>query len=533
MRLSISKPTKRPAFLDGACAGDSDLRREVESLLASVDKSARFIEEPLRRVAQQLAEGSEGPGSRIQAYQLIKLIGEGGMGKVYLAARADNQYSKQVAIKLLQAGFAQTTAMLLRFRSERQILADLDHPNIARLLDGGVTPSGLPFLALEYVDGMPIHEYCRRHQLTIEQRLRLFMTVCAAVDYAHKHLVVHRDIKAANVLVTEEGEPKLLDFGIAKLLDAEQGTAAQTRTAERLLTPEYASPEQITGGAVTTATDVYALGVLLYELLAGSRPFNLETTTPVELYRVICECDPEAPSARAAKSGTSASSDAEKISGELDNIVLMAMRKEPTQRYRSVREFSDDINAYLSGYPVRAKTATLGYRSGKFIRRNRAAVSFAVLALVVLIGFVIGMALLTKRARGQQAIAERESKFLSSIFEASTPVQARGKQVTARDLLDAGAQRVDRELSAQPEAHAAMLGSIGRSYHFSGPFRSGRTAAAARLSAPPTIVRRRRFADGGVGGRSRDDISPAIKICGRGKAVSCLLGCAREKAGAE
>jgi len=293
------RPEERPAFLEGACAGDPDLRREVESLLASVDKSVGFIEAPLHEVARQLAEDSEGPGSRIQAYRLLKVIGEGGMGKVYLAARADDQYSKQVAIKLLQAGFAQTTAMLLRFRSERQILADLDHPNIARLLDGGVTPSGLPFLAMEYVDGIPIHEYCRRNHLSIEQRLRLFMTVCAAVEYAHKHLVVHRDIKAANVLVTKEGEPKLLDFGIAKLVDAEHGTAAQTRTADRLMTPEYASPEQITGGAVTTATDVYALGVLLYELLAGSRPFSLETITPVELYRVICERDPEAPSARA------------------------------------------------------------------------------------------------------------------------------------------------------------------------------------------------------------------------------------------
>jgi serine/threonine-protein kinase len=461
---------ERPTFLDHACAGDPDLRREVESLLASVDKSVRFIEEPLHKVAQQLAEGSEGPGSRIQAYQLIKLIGEGGMGKVYLAARADDQYSKQVAIKLLQAGFAQRTAMLLRFRGERQILADLDHPNIARLLDGGVTASGLPFLAMEYVDGIPIHEYCRQNKLTIEQRLRLFMTVCAAVEYAHKHLVVHRDIKPANILVTKSGEPKLLDFGIAKLVDAEQGTAAQTRTADRLMTPEYASPEQVTGGSVTTATDVYALGVLLYELLAGSRPFSLETTTPVELYRVICERDPESPSARAAKSRESVSSHGEKIAGELDNVVLMAMRKEPAQRYRSVREFADDINAYLSGYPVRAKTATLGYRSGKFIRRNRAAVGFAGLAVVVLIGFVIGMALLTKRARGQQTIAETEAKFLSSIFEASTPVQARGKQVTARDLLDAGAKRVDRELSGQPEAQAAMLGSIGRSYHFLGLF---------------------------------------------------------------
>jgi serine/threonine protein kinase/tetratricopeptide (TPR) repeat protein len=463
-------PEDRAAFLDRECAGDLELRREVDSLLASVDKSLGFIERPLHQVAQRLAEESEGPGSRIQAYQLLKVIGEGGMGKVYLAARADNQYNQQVAIKLLQAGFAQTTAMLLRFRSERQILADLDHPNIARLLDGGATPSGLPFLAMEYVDGIPIHEYCRQNRLSIAQRLRLFVTVCGAVDYAHKHLVVHRDIKPPNILVTKEGVPKLLDFGIAKLVDPEHGAAAQTRTADRLMTPEYASPEQITGAAVTTATDVHALGVVLYELLSGSRPFSLATMTPVELYRAICERDPEPPSTRAAKTGVhgavaGAALAGEKIDNELDNIVLMAMRKEPEQRYRSAREFGDDITAYLNGYPVRAKTATLGYRSAKFIRRNRAAVVVAALAIVALVGFSIGMAILAKRARQQQAIAERESGFLSSIFAASTPLQARGNQVTARDLLDRGMQRVDRELSSEPEAQAAMLQSIGRSYH--------------------------------------------------------------------
>jgi len=459
------RPEDRPAFLDGACAGDETLRREVDSLLASVDKSVGFIERPLHRVAQDLAQESEGPGSRVQAYQLLKLIGEGGMGKVYLAARADDQYSKQVAIKLLQAGFAQTTVMLLRFRSERQILADLDHPNIARLLDGGATPSGLPFLAMEYVDGIPIHEYCRQNRLSLEPRLRLFVTVCGAVDYAHKHLVVHRDIKPANILVTKEGVPKLLDFGIAKLVDPEQGTAAQTRTVDRLMTPEYASPEQITGAAVTTATDVYALGVVLYELISGSRPFNLASMTPGELYRAICERDPEAPSTRASKANVPGAVIAGKIDGELDNIVLMAMRKEPGQRYRSARDLGDDITAYLNGYPVRAKTATLGYRSAKFIRRNRAAVAVATLAIVALVGFSIGMAVLARRARQQQAIAEKESGFLSSVFAASMPIQARGNQVSARDLLDRGLQRVDRELSSEPEAQAAMLQSIGRSYH--------------------------------------------------------------------
>ena len=459
------KPDERPAFLDRECAGDPELRREVESLLASMDQSLGFVERPLRAAAQSLSEEGEGPGSRIQAYQLLKVIGEGGMGKVYLAARADDQYKKQVAIKLLQSGFAQTTTMLLRFRSERQILADLDHPNIARLLDGGMTPSGSPFLAMEYVDGISIHEYCRQNKLSVEERLRLFITVCGAVDYAHKHLVVHRDIKPANILVTKEGIPKLLDFGIAKLIDPEQRTAPQTLTADRLMTPEYASPEQIIGATVTTATNVYALGVVLYEILSGSRPFSLATLTPVDLYRAICEHDPEAPSNRAAKTQLAGGVPAEKIAGELDKIVLMAMRKEPGNRYLSAREFGDDITALLNGYPVRAKTATLGYRSAKFIRRNRAAAAVAALAVVALVGFSIGMAVLAKRARQQQAIAERESSFLSSIFAASMPIQARGNQVTARDLLDRGTQRVDRELSGEPEAQAAMLQSIGRSYH--------------------------------------------------------------------
>ena len=459
------RPEDRSAFLDGACAGDQWLRHEVESLLASMDKSLGFIERPLHQVAENLTAEPEGPGSRIQSYKLLRAIGEGGMGRVYLAARADDEYSKQVAIKLLQAGFAQTAAMRLRFRNERQILADLEHPNIARLLDGGTTPNGLPFLVMEYVDGLPIHEYARQKNLTIEQKLKLFVTVCDAVDYAHKHLVVHRDIKPANILVTSAGVPKLLDFGIAKLLDADEGSASQTRTVDRLMTPEYSSPEQIAGASITTATDVYALGVVLYELLSGSRPFDLGTMKPAELYQAICERDPEKPSSRASKANGAGFIAKQRIDSELDNIVLMAMRKEQGRRYRSARELSDDILAYLSGYPVRAKTATLGYRSTKFIRRNRAAVAVATLAIVTLIAFSIGMAALARRARQAQAIAERESGFLSSIFAASMPIQARGKQVTARDLLDRGVQRVDRELSAEPQAQATMLQSIGRSYH--------------------------------------------------------------------
>jgi serine/threonine protein kinase len=249
----------REAFLDEACGGDTELRKEVESLLHSAGQTMGFLREPVLQEAQQISAGEELSGKRIGAYQLLRLIGEGGMGKVYLAARADDLYRKEVAIKMVQVGLGQNRAMLLRFRSERQILANLDHPNIARLLDGGISDDGLPYLVMEYVNGIRVDEYCRINQLGTKERLQLFCTVCAAVEYAHKNLVVHRDLKPANILVTAEGVPKLLDFGIAKLLDPEFGDVAQTRTTERLMTPEYASPEQVRGEHVTTSTDVYAL----------------------------------------------------------------------------------------------------------------------------------------------------------------------------------------------------------------------------------------------------------------------------------
>jgi eukaryotic-like serine/threonine-protein kinase len=463
----------RNTFLDEACRGDASLRDEVASLLASADQNLDFVERPVREAAEQVAHAGIADtefadtdvtaGSRIAGYRIIRVIAEGGMGKVYLAARADDQFQKQVAIKLLQARFVETSTMLLRFRSERQILANLEHPNIARLLDGGVTEGGVPYLVMEYVDGLRIDQYCQRQKLTVEQRLRLFCTVCAAVESAHKNLVVHRDIKPANILVTSQGEPKLLDFGIAKLMDSDTGDPTPTRTGDRMMTPEYASPEQVRGQPVTTATDVYALGVLLYELLAGARPFRADSASPVELYRRICEQEPEAPSLSARNPG-GAPDAARKLGAELDNIPLMAMRKEPERRYRSVREFSDDITAYLSGYPVRAKTASVGYRSIKFFRRHRAILLAAALVALSLVASSIGMGLLARRARRQQAIAEQQSDFLASIFQASAPEQARGRQVSARDLLDRGVERIDSELAGQPELQAAMLDNIGRSY---------------------------------------------------------------------
>jgi serine/threonine protein kinase len=455
----------RTAFLDEACGGDAELRKEVESLLNSSGQTMGFLKQPVLQAAQQITEEESLSGKRIGAYQLLRQIGEGGMGKVYLAARADDLYRKEVAIKTVQGGLGQSRAMLLRFRSERQILANLDHPNIARLLDGGITEDGLPYLVMEYVNGVRVDDYCRINKLGTEQRLQLFSIVCEAVEYAHKNLVVHRDIKPANILVTSDGVPKLLDFGIAKLLDPESSDSAQTLTSERMMTPEYASPEQVRGEQVTTSTDVYALGVLLYELLAGKRPFKLDTTSPFEMVRIICEQAPEPPSVVSRTNPELAPPDAaRKVGGDLDNIVLMAMRKEPSRRYVAVAALADDVKAYLTGYPVHARTDTWKYRSGKFVRRHRAAVAATAIVALALIGFSIGMGLLAKRATRERLTAQRESQFLKGIFEAATPDQARGRQITARELLEQGAKRVDRELAGDPGLQGTMLDNIGRAY---------------------------------------------------------------------
>ena len=445
---------------------------EVESLLASADQSLDFLAKPIQSAAQALAEQPSILGQRIGPYRVLRALGKGGMGTVYLAARADDHYDRQVAIKLMQVGFGTRESMQVRFRSERQILANLDHPNIARLLDGGVTsldgaagsPS-VPYLVMEYVDGVPIDEHCRLKSLSIDDRLRLFRVVCAAVEYAHNNLVVHRDIKPANILVSAAGVPKLLDFGIAKLLDPDLGDnpISRTKTTQRLMTPEYASPEQIRGDAVTTASDVYELGVLLYELLAKQRPFRLAGKSPLELAAMICDQQPEFPSTSLAARPDGAA-EAKKLKGDLDNIVLKAMHKEPSRRYASVALLSADVLAYLEGYPVLARTNKWGYRAGKFVRRHKLGVAVAAATLVALVGFSIGMGLLAKRTTRDQIIAQRQAQFLSDMFQAATPEQARGDKFTARDLLDRGAQRVDKEFAGEPEVRASLLENIASAY---------------------------------------------------------------------
>ncbi len=470
-------PAERGAYLAQACGSDIELRKEVESLLESADKTLGFLRDPVHKAAEEMSEGTPLRGVRIGPYEVMRELGEGGMGKVYLAARADDQYQRLVAIKLMHGAFRQSAAMLLRFRAERQILATLDHPNIARLLDGGVTAEGSPYLVMEFVDGIALDEYCRDNKLSTAARLRLFRTVCSAVEYAHHNLVVHRDIKPANILVTPEGSPKLVDFGIAKLLDADLSSEphAQTRATERLMTPEYASPEQIRGEPVTTATDVYGLGVLLYELLAGKRPFRTRTNSPVEIARDICEVEPPPPSLASKAEPEHAPPDARKaLNSDLDNIVLMAMRKEPARRYASVSQFAADITAYLAGYPLMARTATWRYRTGKFIARHKVSLALGLFMILSLIGFSIGMGVLAHRANQQRQIAERESKFFVDMFQAATPDQARGRTVTAHDLLDVAAKRVDSELASEPGVRAALLYSIGAAFRSLGIYDEGR-----------------------------------------------------------
>jgi serine/threonine protein kinase len=390
-QTAIALPSQdRRAFLSRACEGDDALRREAESLIAHADGSD--LGAPVRDVAGRIAAEQAGRylGRRIGPYRVTSVIGSGGMGVVYAAVRDDQQYSKQVAIKLVKRGM-DTDFVLGRFRTERQILATLEHPQIARLIDGGATEDGQPYLVMEHVDGLPITQYCENNRLSLVERLDLFRSVCEAVQYAHRNLVVHRDIKPGNILVTKERLPKLLDFGVAKLLapapPSEQGTL--TSLGVQMLTPDYASPEQVRGERVTTATDVYSLGAVLYELLTGVRPHRLNDYTPEEIEEAICRAEVERPSMAVLRNERLPEKirrqAARGLTGDLDNIVLMALRKEAERRYASVEQLSEDLRQYFRGRPVSARPDTLAYRAGKFVRRYKLAVAAGVVAAASLV----------------------------------------------------------------------------------------------------------------------------------------------------
>jgi non-specific serine/threonine protein kinase/serine/threonine-protein kinase len=418
---------ERSSFLDRACDSDAGLRREIDSLLSSHEQAGTgFLKTPVVDLKAAVAAAPARAGRRIGVYQIVEEIGHGGMGEVYRAVRADGQYTKEVAIKLVRGGF-DSAYVQERFRNERQILASLDHPNIARLLDGGTTEDGVPYLVMELIAGIRIDSYCDGHTLPITERLQLFRQACAAVQYAHQRLVIHRDIKPSNILVTKEGVPKLLDFGIAKILDP-AGALAET-TIARPMTPEYASPEQIRGEAITTASDVYSLGVVLYQLLTGRSPYPGETRSSHELARAVCETEPGRPSTAVLKSQTVRTGDhveqvpAELISssresspaklhrrlaGDLDNILLMALRKEPQRRYPSVEQFAEDIRRHLEALPVTATKGSWRYRSEKFVKRNRTGVLATAVVLLAVIAGVGAMLRGARIARQQAEIARAE-----------------------------------------------------------------------------------------------------------------------------
>ena len=486
---AIDQPADRRAeWLRAHCA-DAEVRAEVEELIAAYDRTGSVLDQNALQVAGELLSAVR-IEPHIGPYRVLRELGRGGMGVVYLAERDDGQYRRRVAVKVLRHGPA-GDELHRRFLAERQILASLNHPNIAQLLDGGVTDAHIPYLVMEYVDGIPITTYCDRQRLGIEERLHLFRDVCAAVHHAHQNLVIHRDIKPSNILVTEDRRVKLLDFGIAKLLNPTLGPADQalTRTEWRIMTPEHASPEQVRGDSLTTASDVYALGVLLYELLCGRRPHRLTSRSPQELTEVIVQREPELPSvavshpqptttdgagvdqtpeAVAAERHLSVERLRGRLKGDLDAIVMMALRKESARRYGSADLLWEDVQRHLDGLPVQAHRGTRSYRLQKFLRRHRLE---AIAAGVIVASFVAGTTVAVTQAavarrerdRAEQALGQsREvTDFLVRLFRTPAPAGATRDQVTARDLLATGTAGVE-QIADQPIVQAQMLDALGR-----------------------------------------------------------------------
>ncbi|MBI2838288.1 MAG: protein kinase [Acidobacteria bacterium] len=487
-------PDERGDFLEGACEGDDSLRAEIEKLVDGSDRAGSFIEASPALVASTMAllESDAEPldGLRLGAYRVIREIGRGGMGTVYLAARADEEFRKRVAIKLVTAGFDHET-IIQRFRNERQILAGLDHPNIARLLDGGTTESGAPFFVMEYVEGQTISEYCDTHGLMTHERLKLFRTVCSAVHFAHQNLVVHRDIKPANILVTEDGTAKLLDFGVAKLLSPISQAGEVTETTSRSMTPEYASPEQARGETITTASDVYSLGVLLYELLTGRRPYSVAGRSVIEIIEAICEQDPAKPSTVVGRTETSDGPEAvsktrdsepnrlrRELEGDLDNIVLKAMRKEPQRRYASVEQFSEDIQRYFERLPVIARQDTFAYHASKFMARHKAGVASAALAIVALLGGAVTTLWQAHAARQERDKAEHRFNQVrrlanSVVFEIHDSIENLPGSTPARELLVGRALEYLDSLADEAGKDTALKLELAAAYDKIGDIQGG------------------------------------------------------------
>ena len=473
---------ERAEFLARECSGDTALRREVESVLGYAGERVEQAVDALHSVPSVARQDVVAAGAGIGAYDVVREIGRGGMGAVYLARRADEQFQKEVAIKILKRG-TDTDEVLRRFQAEREILARLEHPNIARLLDAGTTADGLPYFVMEYVAGQPITDFCAEKRLSIEEKLRLFLKVCLAVQFAHQNLIVHRDLKPGNILVTADSEPKLLDFGIAKLLATDE-SAVFTATAadQQRLTPGYASPEQVRGEPITTVSDVYSLGALLYELLTGQTAHRFATVrpSPTELLRVIGEDTPVRPSAASEDPGV-----ARRLRGDLDRIVLQALRKEPQRRYPGVNAFAEDIRRYLNKFPVHARRDTYAYRTSKFIQRHPIGVAASSLAAVALVAALFVAQ--RERVKAVQRFNQVRELARSVLFDYHDQIAALPGSTDARRRLVQDALKYLDNLSKEAAGDRELLRELADAYERvaavqAGTYRTGGgTASAANL----------------------------------------------------
>ena len=471
---------QRSTFVRQACGDDVLLLAEVKSLLLNYDGADSLLENSPAANVLSLPPVVM-TGRRIGAYRIIREIGRGGMAVVYLGERDDQNYRKQVAIKMVPPGIG-TEQVLQRFRNERQTLAALDHSNIVKLLDGGSSEDGSPYLVMEYVDGLPIDQYCDLNKLSINDRLRLFREVCSTVQYAHQNLVIHRDVKPGNILITKEGLPRLLDFGIAKLLNPEcSQMPLVTRIDARPMTPEYASPEQVRGDPVTSATDIYSLGVLLYELLTGHHPYLVKDSSWRDIERLVCEKDPLPPSTRVSTDREHLKATAEMrlvepkqlvklLRGDLDWITMKALEKEPNRRYATASELSAEIDRYLSHEPVLARPSSASYRARKYFRRHPVGVSVAAGLVLLLAGFAVTQSLQLRRITRERDRANRVTEFMEGMFRVSDPSEARGNSITAREILDKASKDIDTGLAQDPELQAQMMHVMGDVYKGLGLF---------------------------------------------------------------
>ncbi len=498
--LALAGPA-RVAFVAEATADDPALGAELRRLLtqdAAAATGDAAVRDAIGHAAARLVSERQDRrlGERLGPWRIVAHLADGGMGAVYRGVRDDGRYVQQVAVKLLNPAFASADAKA-RLETERRILARLEHPAIARLLDGGSTDDGVPYLVMEFVDGEPIDTWCDQQGLDTEARLRLFVQVCRAVDHAHRNLVVHRDLKPSNILVDTDGRPRLLDFGIAKLVDGAPGV---TRTGEVVLTPSHASPEQITGGTVTTATDVYALGVLLYDLLTGRPPYGGAGTPAAALAREIVEAPPPRPSAAVTDGGSSRRLAAarargerltpqrlaQELSGDLDNIVLMALRKEPDRRYPTAADLADDIERSLADLPVRARRDTLGYRATKFVRRHPVAVPVSALAMLLAVGaagvFTWRLAQERDRALAAEARATRVAEFTASVLRNTGADQGADRNLPVQTLLGRAAARVDVELAGDPAVATRLRTALGDALMSWGDYDAARRQLEAALA---------------------------------------------------